>query len=420
MLKAGVSLLDISPEKGVQLTGYPHCPRPNEGIHDPLYAACLYLNNGIKEVVFLTLDLLKFDKNCVKKLREAVGFDLMVTTSHTHSGPLVGEIYSFEYEEGIRRDDAYIEALMANLQKKILEAKAHAFDAVIGTAVGKCGAEQGVGGNRRHKGGLCDPSVNVIGVKDMEGKVRACLLNYALHPTYLHAENVLVSADYPGYVRRFLHFSKPDAVFLFAQGTSGDQSSRYHRVAQNFEEAARVGTTLGVAVNNCLESMDYTDTLDIEVKSIEIDLPRKAYPPEDEAKSAMIAAQKRFDSLRNADYITMRNAELDMFGAENIYYYSREIARGYQCTELPCEIQSITLGDTIIVGVQGEIFVEYGLAIKAASKHKKTFVFELTNGGLPGYIYSPEALEEGGYEVGSSMMTENAGAVIVEGAKKVL
>lgn len=294
MLKAGVSLLDISPEKGVQLTGYPHCPRPNEGIHDPLYAACLYLNNGIKEVVFLTLDLLKFDKNCVKKLREAVGFDLMVTTSHTHSGPLVGEIYSFEYEEGIRRDDAYIEALMANLQKKILEAKAHAFDAVIGTAVGKCGAEQGVGGNRRHKGGLCDPSVNVIGVKDMEGKVRACLLNYALHPTYLHAENVLVSADYPGYVRRFLHFSKPDAVFLFAQGTSGDQSSRYHRVAQNFEEAARVGTTLGVAVNNCLESMDYTDTLDIEVKSIEIDLPRKAYPPEDEAKSAMIAAQKRF------------------------------------------------------------------------------------------------------------------------------
>lgn len=73
--------------------------------------------------------------------------------------------------------------------------------------------------------------------------------------------------------------------------------------------------TLGVAVNNCLESMDYTDTLDIEVKSIEIDLPRKAYPPEDEAKSAMIAAQKRFDSLRNADYITMRNAELDMFGS---------------------------------------------------------------------------------------------------------
>lgn len=64
--------------------------------------------------------------------------------------------------------------------------------------------------------------------------------------------------------------------------------------------------------------------------------------------------------------------------------------------------------------------MEYGLAIKAASKHKKTFVFELTNGGLPGYIYSPEALEEGGYEVGSSMMTENAGAVIVEGAKKVL
>lgn len=68
----------------------------------------------------------------------------------------------------------------------------------------------------------------------------------------------------------------------------------------------------------------------------------------------------------------MRNADSNMFGAENYLLLFPRNCQGYQCTELPCEIQSITLGDTIIVGVQGEIFVEYGLAIKAASKHKKT------------------------------------------------
>ena len=122
------------------------------------------------------------------------------------------------------------------------------FDASLGTYVGHCGAESGVGGNRREKGGLCDPTVNVLAVKDTAGVLRACMLNYALHPTYLHAENVLVSADYPGYFRRFMQFAYPECITLFAQGTSGNQSSRYHRVAQNFEEAARVGTTLGLSL----------------------------------------------------------------------------------------------------------------------------------------------------------------------------
>ena len=45
MLKAGIALVDISPDKGVQMAGYPHCPRPNIGIHDPLYCGALHLDN---------------------------------------------------------------------------------------------------------------------------------------------------------------------------------------------------------------------------------------------------------------------------------------------------------------------------------------------------------------------------------------
>ena len=46
MLKAGVKIADITPEKGVQLGGYPHCPRPNEGVHDHPMASCFYLDDG--------------------------------------------------------------------------------------------------------------------------------------------------------------------------------------------------------------------------------------------------------------------------------------------------------------------------------------------------------------------------------------
>ena len=65
MLKAGVSRADITPPLGLELGGYPHYPRNNTGAHDPLYAACMYLNNGETEIAMVTLDLLFFSKKHV-------------------------------------------------------------------------------------------------------------------------------------------------------------------------------------------------------------------------------------------------------------------------------------------------------------------------------------------------------------------
>ena len=111
-----------------------------------------------------------------------------------------------------------------------------------------------------------------------------------------------------------------------------------------------------------------------------------------------------------------------MFGAENVYAYAKyevenpELNKG----ELPCEINIVTLGDTMIYALQGEIFVEFGLELKAMSPCKKAFVFEVSNGSLPGYIYTAESVAEGGYEVGTSAFAENAGAEIVRNFKELI
>ena len=68
MLKAGMMSVDISPEQGEELAGYPHYPRNNTGVHDPLYGACMYLSNGKEEVALVTLDLLFFSKKHVQRL----------------------------------------------------------------------------------------------------------------------------------------------------------------------------------------------------------------------------------------------------------------------------------------------------------------------------------------------------------------
>ena len=74
------------------------------------------------------------------------------------------------------------------------------------------------------------------------------------------------------------------------------------------------------------------------------------------------------------------------------------------------------VGGTCVVGLQGEIFVEYGLFIKAMAGFGTVIVNELTNGVHPGYAYTPESLITGGYETGNSMLAETFGRHLTEKA----
>lgn len=415
MLLAGTARADISPEKGVQLAGYPHCPRENEGIHDPLYASALYLKNGSDEFVLVTLDLLSIEKKIVAELRERIGKPILVTVTHTHSGPRTSEALASDFKEGIREDPKYLAFLREKLFEVVSNATKDTFEAELGTGIGRCGAESGIGGNRRGGKGLFDDTVNVLAVRERGGKVRAVLVNYSLHPTYLHAENRLVTADYPGAMRQYFHFAEPDALFLFAQGTSGDQSSRYFRTGQNFEECVRAGTTIACEADRVLKGITYSSNPNIWAKSVQFDdLPMKEFADAEKAYAEKLRAEAAFEAAKSADYITMRNAELAMFGAQNTYEFALRAKEGYRSPELPYEVQFAKLGDTLIVALQGETFVKYGLEIKAASPYEKTFVFGVSNGYAPGYLYTPEAGREGGYETGTSLFGLEAGEVLLQ------
>lgn len=400
------------------MAGYPHCPRPNVGVHDPLYGVALYLDNGDKKIVWVTLDILYFGKVFTKQIKEKFPeYTVMITTSHTHSGPWAATPEAYEIEEGVVNNPEYIDFLMKKVEDVIKEAVKAPFDAELGTCIGHCGAEQGVGGNRRHPDDVADPTVNVLSVRDAaDKKVKCVFLSYALHPTYLHAESLLVTADYPGYTRKYLAYAAPDAVFMFGQGASGNQSSRYFRTGQNFDEANRVGTTIGVEVFRCLEKTEYKSDVTLKYAFTETELPMREYPPVEETKAAMDEARRIFREMDDSDYIRKRNAELTMFGTESNYANSKYIAEhGSLCNdELPCELGVVEIDDTVIFALQGEIFVEYGLALKEEAKKrgKKGFVVEVTNGSLPGYIYTPESLAEGGYEVGNSAFGPESGEII--------
>lgn len=80
--RAGVAQTDVSPPPGVQLVGYPTVIRPNTGIHDPLFASCLVLDNGQTQVLLLVADLVYFEKPFVTRLRKTVEAATGIPGSH--------------------------------------------------------------------------------------------------------------------------------------------------------------------------------------------------------------------------------------------------------------------------------------------------------------------------------------------------
>ena len=434
MLKAGMTRVDITPPQGLELEGYPHYARNNTGAHDPLYAACMYVSNGEKEVVFVTLDLLFFSKKYTAEVRNRVnarcGIDqknIMISCSHTHSGPCASGFIDVEsIETGRKQPMEYIESIMAKITDAIVEAKEKAFDALFACNTTVCGAESGVGGNRRIPGGPHDPLVSVMAIKEKAtDKVRGAMINYTLHPTFIHEWSNVCTADYPCYLKMQFEEIYPDALTGFAQGCSGNQSSRYYRQGESYDEAERVGRILGKAAVKALENAQWLDdmVMNVAVSSIEVDI--RNFGTEEEVAARMAEDEANYKELyakygkseKREEYYLWQNANLKLLGSQNQLGYVRLLNKGIKIEmleeEVPAEIQIIRLGDVCVVGLQGELFVEYGLYIKGMAGFKTVIVNELSNGKLPGYLYTPESLVTGGYETDTSLIGEKFGRKLI-------
>lgn len=434
MLKAGVARADITPPKGLELAGYPHYPRYNEGAHDPLMAACMYLSDGKTEVAMVTVDLLFFSKKHVKETRRRVSArcglaesHLMISCSHTHSGPWASGRLDIEgIESGVEQPKEYIEALIEKITAMVCEAKANAFEASFASGVTVCGAESGIGGNRRLPGGPHDPLVSVMAVKDMTDTVRGIFVNYTLHPTFIHEWSNVCTADYPCYLRAQLEEMEKNAVVGFSQGASGNQSSRYYRQGESYDEAERVGRTLGRAAHTVLEKASWTTALSIRVAVNELEITLRDFGTEEELRQQVAHDEavykelyaKYGDSKNRDEYYLWQNANLKLLGSEDQLGYVIMQNKGIKiellADEAPAEVQVFALGGTCVVGLPGELFVEFGLYIKAAAGFGTVIVNELTGGCLPGYVYTAESLVTGGYETDTSMLTPDFGRRLVD------
>lgn len=423
---AGAAATDITPHEPHFLHGYPFVERMSTGTHDSLLASALYLSDGVSQALFISCDVIYLHRESVARIRtgicRAAGIperSIIVAATHTHSGPVTVDCAVSAADSVVPPADP--EYLRYMEERAVGAALRAVGNAVPAEAAFVCADASGTGGNRHDPAGAGNREVPVMAVRNDAGRYIACLLVCGMHPTVLHEDSTLYSADFPHYVRDTLRRELPggECTVVYFTGAAGDQSPRHVTRENTFAEAERIGRIVADSVLAQLAAgAEYSADIPIEAGQAFSELPRRDFPDPRLAEQNRDERKHRLETLRksSADLRAIRTAEVDWFGSEELLTLSRLAASGalerfYEGC-LPAEIQVIGVGGRHFVAWPGEIFAHYGLELK---KHcSEAVLISCANGELQGYIATREAHEKGYYEAGNSFFTPEAGDMLVD------
>ncbi len=269
-LTAGIGIVEITPEDSQFLFGYPHVERYSTGVHDPLYSSALCLKSRGTKVLIISNDIIYVGKQSVarirKRLTELTGIaekDILISATHTHSGPMVMDCISNASDPVVPKADRnYIKFMEQQIVAAGTMAAGKMEEVEIGLSVADAA---GVGTNRRDPDGLSDMDVPVLAVRSIKsGKMLSLMLVCSMHPTVLHEDSKLISGDFPGMTRKYLQESvDKNCAIIYHTGCEGNQSPRHVTKSNTFEEAERLGNLLGSAVEKVLPQIEYRKDIEI-------------------------------------------------------------------------------------------------------------------------------------------------------------
>ncbi len=280
--EAGAAKVEITPELGTPLNGYSdRLGRGAIAVHDPLWARCLYLDDGETKVFLVTADL------CVinRELRDLVlqrapavvpRENVILTATHTHSGH-GGMIESLLFRSVSGRFMPEVLDATANRFAEVMQA---AYDARKRATIGYGTANQtNLSTNRRVSGGVIDEQVGVIRVNDSDGNAIAIVGNFTAHPTNVPKEDTLsFSADYPGYYCDELErLANPGCVAMFLQGAEGNQRCANPENKTGWDRTESIGRLLAISVKGEANRVVCKEAK-LRVNSAMVDLPPTLAP----------------------------------------------------------------------------------------------------------------------------------------------
>jgi len=428
-LRIGAATVDITPDQPVALAGN-FSTRISRKPETPIMAVALALESRdadkpAQQALIVSCDLVAIRDGVQDKFRERLkpllpDLDMrraFLTATHTHTAPLTMELRENRYlydipKEGVMQPAEYVTFLVERLARVAVQAwqgrKPGGVSWTLGHAV--------VGQNRRavyadghaqmygksndatFRGleGPEDHAVEMLFFWSAAKQLKAVAINLACPAQELESHRE-INADYWHEVRALLQkkFS-PKLCVLGWTSAAGDQSPHlmYRKAAEErmlkargVTRAQEIGRRIGNAV---------MDTFDIARADIHADVPfihavedlllppRRILPRECEtAKRNIFVLAKKTD-----------NYSRTMLGRE------KEVVRRFEeagkLPLYPMELHVLRVGDVAIATSPFELFLDYGVQMKARSSAIQTFLIQhACNAGL--YLPTPKAIEGGHY-----------------------
>jgi hypothetical protein len=246
--------------------------------------------------------------------------------------------------------------------------------------------------------GTIDPIVSLISFWN-GGQPLAVLSYYACHPQSYYRTGI-ANPDFPGIARFLRQQQVPDALHVHFNGAGGNVGAGKYNDGSH--ETRRVlAQRLADGMKRAWET---TEKFPLTPKDVGWKVEPVALPPAAHLKEAELEA-----TLRGT------NGGLQLGAAAQLVWLKRCQA-GHRI-DLAC----LRLGQTRVLHLPGELFVEYQLAAK--QMRRDLFIAMAAYGDYgPGYIGTAIGYEQGGYETGprASNVAPGVEAVLVDCIRKLL
>ena len=419
-LYVGWAKTDITPPKPAPLAGQTYL-RISKKVRDPLTATVLALETRdasgktIDQAICISCDLIAIPRPLLVELRQKLkgkldGVDLdkiLLNATHTHTAPDMENdrfkgCYDLNGKKGVMTADQYRAVLVDRLAAAVKKAwnvrQKGAYTWALGQAV--------VGFNRRAT--YFDGHTQMYGRSNVpEFKGYEAGEDHGLLLLFFFDENqkltgMVINIACPSQETESLHEISADF---------------WHEV--RLEIAKRYGADVAI-LPQCSAAGDISPHVQWRRKAEHQMCVRKGFDRRQEiAERITDGIDQVFEvskkSIRTQAVFAHQNRPVDLPTIDD-----PAKAPFYQCDSVkPAEIHLLRLDDLTMATNPFELYLEYGIRIKARSPSTATFLIQLSC-GLDGYLPTVEAIQGGGYSAERNYVGPEGGLILVEETLKGL
>jgi neutral ceramidase len=423
--RAGAARVDITPSIPTPLAGYPPIgiwqggptdhvgytgrTGPFDGVHDPVFARALAVDDGSATAVLVALDVCVVERPFTERVRAVAAQRwqlppeaIVLAASHNHSGPDYSgtwEVTPPTVEDFVL--DRVVEAIDEALRQRRPARLGHVHTDLAGLTA-----------NRRDPSHPVDPRVPVLRIDAEDGTALAVLYSFACHPVTAGSANRLVSGEYPGVASAVVE-NALGGVALFLNGCAGNinprafpyscgrnvvevsralSAARSPLDVRTLAEARRFGTVLGGTVLRAAAQTETSSGGEVRFSRREVDAPIKAPSDLEDYLRHVAHTPEAADELRRRDSVRT-------------------------------EVGALRIGPMTLLTLPGEPFVEIGLELERRAEKEGAEPGSVRAIGYvndyPGYVLPPDQYRENRYENVATALSVDGAAAIIDSAAEM-